>query len=266
MSWRRLLPAAVLGPLLLWAAAQEPVPAYVLGVGVCALIGSGELYLLLARAGYRPLWPLGVPLAVGLALSTLGGASWGYPHLLAGITFGGLVWAAFRHPRRDALLDWALTLAPALYVGGLLAYYPLLRALPHGGYWVPVVLGCTWAADIAAYFVGRRWGQTKLAPTLSPGKSAEGALGGLAGAVALAAVVAVVAPPPALSPLVLLGLGALVAIAGLIGDLAESFIKRQLGAKDASGLLLGHGGLLDRMDSLLAAGMVAYLYLLAIGR
>jgi phosphatidate cytidylyltransferase len=79
----------------------------------------------------------------------------------------------------------------------------------------------------------------------------------------LGALLALTFPGPGRSVTLLVGLGALVAIAGLVGDLAESFIKRQLGAKDSSGLLLGHGGLLDRLDSLLGAGMVAYLYLVA---
>jgi phosphatidate cytidylyltransferase len=265
MSWRRVVPAAALGPLLLWAASLEVVPAYLVLVGLCALVASGELYRLLLRAGHKPAWVLGAPLAVTLALDA-GLSGWRlFPHLLLLATAAGLVWATFRHPRRDALADWALTVAPALYVGGLLAYFILLRLLPGGGYWVQVVLGCTWAADIAAYYVGSRWGRTKLAPTLSPGKSVEGALAGLAAAVLLAAALALALPPPGRSPLVVLGLGPLVAAAGLVGDLAESFVKRQLGAKDASALLLGHGGLLDRLDSLLAAGMVAYYYLVAVG-
>ena len=183
------------------------------------------------------------------------------PHMVAAATFASLVWVAFRYGRRPALADWALTLAPASYVGALLAYYLLLRGRPDGAFWVQLVLGCTWATDIGAYFIGRRWGRTKLAPGLSPEKSFEGAVGGLLAATGLAAIVALLSPAPGRSSLVLMALGALVAVAAVIGDLAESWLKRQLGVKDASGLLLGHGGLLDRMDSLLATGMVAYYYL-----
>ncbi len=259
---RRGLPALVLAPLLLWAAAQDVVPTYVITVGLCAAIGGAELYRLLLGAGYRPVWLLGLALTLALVLlpGTVPSLA---PHLLAVATAAALVWTAFRPEREHGLLDWALTLAPALYVGGLLGYYPLLRGLPGGGFWVQCVLACTWAADIAAFAVGRRWGRTRLAPALSPSKSVEGAVAGLVAAVLLAAVLAVVFPAPGRSMLLLVGLGALVALAGLVGDLAESFIKRQLGAKDASGLLLGHGGLLDRLDSLLGAGMVAYLYLVA---
>jgi phosphatidate cytidylyltransferase len=261
--WRRLVPALVLAPLLLWAAAQAVVPAYVLAVGLCATIGAAEVYRLLGRAGYRPCWPVGLALTLALALGPATAPAW-LPHALAAGGFAALVWTAFRPRPGDGLLDWALTLAPALYVGGLLGYYPLLRLLPDGGFWVQAVLACTWAADIAAYGVGRRWGRRKLAPTLSPGKSIEGALAGVAGAVLLAAGLALAFPAQGRSVPLLVGLGVLVAPAGLVGDLAESFVKRQVGAKDSSGLLLGHGGLLDRLDSLLGAGMVAYFYLVAV--
>jgi phosphatidate cytidylyltransferase len=93
----------------------------------------------------------------------------------------------------------------------------------------------------------------------------EGAVGGLAASVLVALAVVVVAGTPARSPLLMLGIGVLSASAGLAGDLAESWLKRQLGVKDTSSVLLGHGGLLDRMDSLLVTGMVAYYYLATLG-
>jgi phosphatidate cytidylyltransferase len=265
MSWRRLVPAAVLGPLLLWAAAQEVVPGYLIALGLCATVGAGELYLLLDRAGHRPLWALGIALALALAADAALTGWRLFPQLVAFACFASLVWATFGRQRPQTLTDWALTLAPPLYVGALLGYYALLRQRPDGAFWVQVVLGCTWAADTGAYLVGRRWGRTPLAPTLSPSKSVEGALGGLAVSTALAVLVALLAPASGRAVPLLLGLGLLVGAAGITGDLIESWIKRQVGAKDASGLLLGHGGLLDRMDSLLATGMVAYYYLATLG-
>jgi phosphatidate cytidylyltransferase len=264
LLWRRGLPALVLAPLLIWAAARDVVPTYVIAVGLFAAVGSAELYRLLGKAGRAPVWRLGVALAVALAALPATEPML-LPHVQAAALFLTLAWVAFGRRGGEGLLDWALTLAPALYVGGLLAYYPLLRLLPDGGFWVQTVLGCTWAADIAAYAIGRRWGRTKLAPAISPGKSVEGAVAGAAGAVLLAIVLAFVFPASGRSLPVLVGLALIVAAAGLAGDLAESFLKRQLGAKDSSGLLLGHGGLLDRLDSLLGAGMVAYFYLVLVG-
>jgi phosphatidate cytidylyltransferase len=265
MSWRRLVPAAVLGPVLLWAAAQEVVPGYLIALGVCATVGAAELYLLIGRAGYRPLWGLGILLALALAADAALTGWRVFPQLVTVACIASLVWATFQRREPRTLTDWALSLAPPLYVGALLGYYALLRQRADGVFWVQLVLGCTWAADTGAYLVGRRWGRTPLAPKLSPSKSVEGAFGALAVSTALALVVALLAPAPGRSVPLLLGLGLLVGAAGITGDLVESWIKRQLGAKDASSLLLGHGGLLDRMDSLLATGMVAYYYLATLG-
>lgn len=265
MSRTRVIPALALGSLVLWASGFEVVPTYLLVLGLFAAVAGGEVYRLLLQAGHQPGWPLGIGLAVAL---TADAAITGWrlaPHLVTGAGLVALLWVTFRRERQEGLVDWSLTIAPALYLGGLLGYYVWLRGLPGGAYWVPVVLGCTWAADTAAYLCGRRWGQTKLAPALSPGKSIEGALAGVAGAVAVAGLVGAVAPAPYGGLRGLVGLGLLVALAGIVGDLAESFIKRQVGVKDASRLLGGHGGLLDRLDSLLAAGVVAYWYLLALG-
>jgi len=164
MPWGRLIPAVLLGPALLWAATRDVVPTYLVVVALCALVGSAELYLLLVRAGYRPLWALGCLLAVAVALDA-GLLHWQlFPHLVSVSTLAALLWLTFGPPRQEALASWGLSLAPAIYVGGLLGYWILLRGLPHGAHWAPVALAVTWAADIAAYVAGRRWGRTKLAP------------------------------------------------------------------------------------------------------
>src|SRR5215212_5090602 len=222
MSWRRLVPAAVLGPGLLWAAAQDVVPGYLIALGLCATIGAGELYLLLDRAGHRPLWALGIPLALALATDAALTGWRLFPQLVTVACLVSLVWATFQRQQRQTLTDWTLTVAPPLYVGALLGYYALLRQRADGAFWVQLVLGCTWAADTGAYLVGRRWGRTPLAPTLSPSKSVEGALGGLAVSTALALVVALLAPAPGRSAPLLVGLGLVVGAAGIIGDLVES--------------------------------------------
>jgi phosphatidate cytidylyltransferase len=265
MGWGRLGPALVLGPSLYWAASLDAVPAYLIALGLCAAVGSGELYVLLRRQGQRPLLGPGILLAVALAAdAALTQWRW-FPHLVALATFAVLLWLTLQQAQDHTLADWPLTLAPALYVGALLGYYALLRQRPDGVFWVQLVLLCTWAGDIGAYFVGRRWGRTKLAPAVSPGKSLEGAGGGLLAATGVAIVGALLSIGSGRPWLVVVALGPLVAIAGLLGDLAESWIKRQLGVKDSSRLLRGHGGLLDRMDSLLATGMVAYYYLAIVG-
>ena len=125
-----------------------------------------------------------------------------------------------------------------------------------------VVLGIIWAGDSAAYYIGRRWGRHRLAPRISPGKTIEGAAAGLT--VSLAAGVGlggILLDTPYLS-LVLMSL--ITALAGQAGDLCESVLKRSVGAKDSSNRLPGHGGVLDRVDSLLFAAPVFYLLLLVV--
>ena len=112
---------------------------------------------------------------------------------------------------------------------------------------VLAVLGLTWIADTAAYFAGTRWGRHKLAPSISPGKTWEGAAGGLAGVLVYAGIMAAMAEGIAWAPF--LGAAALLAALSIVGDLFESAAKRQASVKDSGALLPGHGGILDRIDS-----------------
>lgn len=157
------------------------------------------------------------------------------------------------------LLCLAWTLLGGFYLGYLLPYWVLLFRLPQGRAWVFLILAIIMAGDTAAYFVGKRFGKNKLAAGISPGKTVEGALGYL-GASVLAGWIASgfleqVAWPEAIL------LSALLAVVGQIGDLFESWIKRVFAVKDSSGLLPGHGGLLDRLDSLIFPAVFTTAYL-----
>ncbi len=150
------------------------------------------------------------------------------------------------------LVGWVLIAA---------AWAALIASKERGLAYLATVCGLVWMADIAAYFVGRAIGKRKLAPTISPGKSWEGAIGGFVGVLLLALLVVVLAARPHGNLFwllrtnfgwfgLLLGCAGLVALA-ITGDLVESLVKRAAGAKDSSGLLPGHGGVLDRIDALL---------------
>jgi phosphatidate cytidylyltransferase len=182
---------------------------------------------------------------------------------VSGLVVGSFAWLMLT--RRDSLegtlTDWALTLAAAFYVGWPIAFFLLLRGGkvgPAPGFWWLLTLFFTvWSFDTAAFFAGRLWGQTKLAPLISPKKTWEGVAGG----VALALVAAWVFTRPLNVPWYhALALGVLVSVAATLGDLAESLLKRDLGAKDSGTLMRGHGGVLDRADSLLFAVMVVFFY------
>jgi phosphatidate cytidylyltransferase len=182
--------------------------------------------------------------------------------LLIVIVLGSLVTLLFRPKTEGALVNWALSLGLALYLGGLMQFYFPLRSLPTSfpGFWVIALLVLSWVCDSSAYFVGGAFGRTQLAPTISPNKSVEGALAGLAGAAIVGPLLGLGVGLP---PLLMAGYGLAIGLATIVGDLVESLIKRQTGVKDSGGLIPGHGGLLDRMDSLLFCAPIAVLYLLA---
>ena len=150
-----------------------------------------------------------------------------------------------------------IALIGVVYVGGLLSGLVLLRSVPKYGVWALLtVVFCVWATDTFAYFVGRAFGKRKLAPTLSPKKTVEGAIGGLVGS---AIVGAIVAQSQNLSPVFGIVIGIVAGVAGPLGDLWESALKREAGIKDFGAMLPGHGGVLDRFDSLLFVAPLAYL-------
>jgi CDP-diglyceride synthetase len=255
--------------------------------------------LLLANGGRALLWEaLGPHLAPGTAGGALpggaflaallrpeadGGALF-VPFAVASAVVVPLVVALFERrepggPPAGRLVGWALTLAGTLYVAWLLSHFQTLRLVGGPGSeagrgWVFYVFAGTWCYDTGAYLVGRRLGRHRFMTWISPRKSWEGAAGGLVcclGATLLARS-PVPAPLAALTgwvplpiPLWHVPLLALaVCVAAQLGDLAESMIKREAGAKDASDLIPGHGGMLDRMDSLLFTVVLVYYYAAAV--
>lgn len=235
-----------------------------------AILASLEMFSMLSVAGFRPSVPLGLGLSVAIVLAALTTDARVMPGILVVATLAGLLLMMARPDANGALVDWALTLGSAIYVGGTMHYFVALRWLPEGLLWMLLVLICTWVCDIAAFFVGRRWGNARLAPRISPGKSVEGAVGGLVGAVVAAILVgpllAWVLAATGLGPVNpgglvrLAGLGLVIGVCGISGDLMESFVKRQCGAKDSGTLIPGHGGALDRIDSVLVAAVGAYFF------
>lgn len=152
----------------------------------------------------------------------------------------------------------------AFYIGFGAAHLPLLFLLPEGNRWVLLLTLIIVAADAGAYYVGSNFGRRKLCPAISPNKTVEGLVGGML----LAMVTAMVTRPLLLSPATTLlqsaVAGLLLAGVGAVGDLVESVLKRAMGVKDSGTLLPGHGGILDRTDSMLFAAPVLY-YLLRFG-
>jgi len=258
--WSRILVAAVLLPLVLgvvWLGGWWLLGAALAG-GVLAL---HELYTM-AR-GLRPIVIGGYAgLLLALLGVQLGGVAWLFAGILGALAVSFLVYG-FSDARPSATAAMGTTLLGVAWVGGGLGCLLLVRDIPENGRLaIFTVLIAVFADDTAAYFVGRLIGRHRLAPTISPGKSVEGFVAGTIAAVAVAFFA--LYEQEFLDTWEALVLGLAVALASTAGDLFESAVKRDLGTKDSGRLLAGHGGMLDRLDSLLWAGPAAYVVLLAL--
>lgn len=282
---RRVSFAAVAIPLALGIVWLGGWPMTALVATVSAL-GVRELFDLAERQAVRPARALGIATAAAIpviayltvsspAAATAVSAAW--PYALALWLVALLTWAlATRHPTDRPLATVAVTLFAVAYAGALPAFLLDLRHSAHGtrswaGTWLtffPLVV--IWICDTAAMFGGRAIGGPKLAPTVSPGKTRSGAVAGLAGGLLTVPLFSawffpatgVHAPTGACLVVALV-----ISVLGQVGDLAESLFKREVGVKDSSALIPGHGGVLDRFDSLyFAVPLAAACYrLLGIG-
>jgi phosphatidate cytidylyltransferase len=256
----RLAVAAILLPIVLgivWLGGWWLFGLAVIG----GLLALHELY-----AMARSLRPIVLGGYAGLVLTLLGAQLGGTTWLLAGIlsTFLASLLVFFvSSARQHAVAGFAVTLLGVAWVGGGLAHFMLVRDIPvDGRLLVFTILLTVFADDTAAFFVGRAIGRHKLAPAISPGKSVEGFIGGTIAGVAVSFFALYEQDVVTTGESLLLGLA--IAVAATLGDLFESAVKRDLDVKDSGSLLGGHGGVLDRVDSLLWAGPAAYVTLLAL--
>ncbi len=279
---RRVLVSVVAIPIVIGVVvAGDAALAAVLAI--VSAIGAWELYRLARAGGANPLADIGITLAglIPLAVHASQRDVWHpsqavLPVIVLGV-FGAAIW--MRGVDRHPLGNVSITLFGAAYTGGTLSFAYLIRYHPYafadatiGHFTVPsgalllmLPLLVTWASDIGAYAVGRTLGRQKLIPAVSPGKTVEGAIGGLAAS----ALVAWMYTATVLAPVAHLGFkwsvpgtigfGVLVSAAAQLGDLAESMLKREAGVKDSSHIIPGHGGILDRVDSLFFVLPVSWL-------
>lgn len=259
MLRQRLATAAVGLPLLI-AVVLAGGPLFAAVLALCLGIGCLEFC---HAAGFDPRRP--EALAAALLAAAFVPAVYVHPDVEAGLLVATVALPLLAAVARadiepgSALPAWLALPAAALYVGFLGHYLLLVRRLPHGLEWTLLLLLGTFATDTGAYAIGRLLGRHKLAPRVSPGKTIEGAVGGLVAAVAAVVALDYLLELPQNPPLIVV-LGLVVGIAGQIGDLCESAVKRRFGVKDMGQLMPGHGGLLDRLDSLLFVGPVLYFF------
>jgi phosphatidate cytidylyltransferase len=257
---RRALTGVVGIPLLVALVLWAPPLAFGAFTVLVSVIGMRELVHMLlpdARLALR-LWLVVLAGAFTVGLSAF--PALGLPLAMAGLilTAIGVLLDPGDLPRAAGRLGVAVF--GVFYVGGLTALLGLLhRQSPDGPRWFLVVLTTTFANDTGAYFAGRSFGRHKLYPTVSPGKTVEGAVGGLLAALGALFVVRATFFPRLTAADCLLVAGP-ASVLGPLGDLVESLLKRSAGVKDSGRLLPGHGGLLDRMDALLFVGAWVYVY------
>ena len=264
MLRQRVLSAVVFVPIL-FASIWFGNPWFSIVVAVAALLGVIEFYAMVAHKGWQPLiffgtlWTLFFIFNAYYAHSYSSESTW-LLVTLALVTSAvalSLLWVLFlRPPGERVLITWTSSLTGIFYLGWLLSYWVLIMGF-YGRDWVLLALFATFAVDTTAYFVGRAWGRHKMAPTISPGKTWEGAVGGLVGAIVAVIVLALLLDIDiSYSEMVILGF--LIAVFAQLGDLAESKLKRSMGVKEAGNLIPGHGGILDRLDSIVFTGVVVY--------
>jgi phosphatidate cytidylyltransferase len=259
---RRVATAVVTIPALLAVFFLGPPFLGVMVVGAAALVGLLEFFRFAEQRRLRPMRATGLLLASAMFLDVVHRPWRDTPVwplaavLLLGVTL---------LPGRD-LIDRvpsaAVTLLGAVYIGALGGTVASLRTIEpvvYGPWRIVLLLAIIMVSDTLAFFSGHVFGRHRLAPALSPSKTVEGAVGGLVGGVVGAFAVRAIGLPsiPALHTL---ALGLLVAALGIVGDLDESLLKRWAGVKDSGALFPGHGGMLDRLDSLLFGAPILYYY------
>lgn len=228
-------------------------------MALVAGVGTFEFYRMVAKAGYDPLVVVGVPASAVVAALPIF-----LPHPQAASSWIGLIvfflgatGAYYLSPGayRRGFLNWVMTATGVIYVGLLLGHLSLLRELRHGGWWVLDALVATWAYDTGAFVAGSFFGRRPFMQHVSPSKTWEGVIGGLLFSTVVGLLGALTV---GLAVWQAMGLGLAIGIAAQLGDLLESMMKRQTGVKDSGAIVPGHGGLLDRIDSLLLTGALTY--------
>lgn len=270
--------SAVIGLVLLFAVVLSG--KYLLGIGIfiLALIGVHEFYNAIGKAGYKPVRIIGYISCLPILFIGMGVTSakvYSYISLFKSINYFSLgMYAAlvflfamtiFLHDRYN-IADIALTLFGAFYVAFLFSFVPLTRNLPNGSYFIWMVFIGAFVTDTFAYFTGVFFGKTKFLPAISANKTLEGSIGGIIGCTVMMVLYGMfinsyspVNPDIPLYHFAILGL--LSGVLSQIGDWSASAIKRYVKIKDYGKIMPGHGGVLDRFDSILFIAPVVYFYL-----
>jgi phosphatidate cytidylyltransferase len=256
MLRHRILTSVVGVPLLI-AAIWFGEPWFSILMAAAAGIAGWEFYRMGSRAKVQPLTYFGIAwivLFIGIPHCPYTSA---LPILISSAIIISLLWLLFRQPRDQAFTSWSWTMAGIFYIGWMFSYWIRLRGLEIGRELVFLAMFTTFVSDTGAFFIGRTWGKHKMVPSISSGKTWEGAIGGLLCSVAASFIIVIIFNLPYSYWQIAIA-GLIISVFAQLGDLVESLLKRNTGVKDAGKLVPGHGGMLDRVDSLIFTGVIVY--------
>lgn len=265
----RILTAIVLLPLVILAVwFGTPVPWFTIIAALIALLGAEEFFRLTGLNGNKGLRICGDIFTILLVIHPHFDWQYTLPAVLGIGIIASLAVTIWFVREQSKFIRWSWMMLGSLYIGWLVSLLVYLRLVPGtadfpelGRNLVFLALLATFGTDTFAYFVGKLIGRHKMAPAVSPGKTWEGAAGGLAAAVLISWLFTLDWPLQLpVTVLEALVLGGMISIFAQLGDLAESFLKRLVGTKDSGILMPGHGGILDRIDSILPAAAVVYIF------
>ena len=256
---KRVGTALAYGAIMLGVVLFGRTLGWALLVAMIAVLALVEYYALTRETKRLPNEAFGVVAVAAMPLATAYFGTLGLTAVVTVLVVASLLWhVAFRQIRA---VDTAVTVFGVVYIGFTLSHLVLVRMLDSGTVLLLATLFSVWLADILAYFVGSTVGRHKLAPRISPNKTWEGFVGGLVASLGVWTLTFYVTDTE-IALVWHLVTGAVVAVAALTGDLAESRLKREFGVKDSGTLLPGHGGFLDRIDGLILVSVGAYYLLL----
>lgn len=264
MHLKRIVTALVFIPLFLILVIKGSYFLYSIFVLALALLGLMEYFKLVENRVDQRMKAMGILWGLLLAGGLYVGSS---QVIIAMLTLGFIAICLLRLSRvgdiTTVFQDIGYTFLGPLYVGLLLGHLSLLRGLVEGREWTLLLFFAIWMSDIAAFYTGLSIGRNKLYPEISPNKTVEGAIGGILGSlIVVASFKAWYMTQLTLIDVIAISIG--IAVMGQLGDLCESMFKRASGVKDSGGLIPGHGGILDRFDSILFAAPFLYYYLVFI--
>lgn len=256
MLRQRILTAVVVLPFLI-ATIWFGEPWFTLLIAAAAVLAGIEFYRMASHSMIQPLTYFGLTWILLLTLSHHCPFTATTPFLITSGTVISLIWLLFLSPGKQNFNNWAWTIAGILYIGWMLSYWIALRDLEAGKELVFWAMFTTFASDTFAFFCGRTWGKHHMAQVISPGKTWEGAVGGLLGSIIVSLIFGAAFSLP-INCWQIVILGCVISIFAQLGDLVGSLLKRNMAVKDSGKLMPGHGGMLDRIDSLLFTGVIIY--------